>query len=200
MAKKKKTLKNPMTRKQILDFLDTFEGNTRLSKRNRLYFKASFELGTRSIELLNAKFEDLFLDEDGDPYYHLKSEYSKSGREDFIPMELELYNELLGLSKLYNCRQHGYLFRPISTNKALDYSCMRKVASKHGKLAGIPFPVSLHTTRRTFAYHMLKKTNGDIYTVSKLLRHGSISSTMPYLKMFMDDRKAAIKGFNITKE
>lgn len=200
MAKRKQVrLKNPMTREQIKNFLGSFANHTATGKRNRLFFKASFELGTRSIELLNMKFSDLALDNDGDPFYHLKSEYSKSGVEDFIPMNKSLYDELMTLSVVYGARKHGFVFRPISKNIPLSDSYMRRVARETAVLVGIPFKVSTHTTRRTFAYHMLKKTNGDIYTVSKLLRHKDITSTMPYLKMFMDDRKSAISGFNITE-
>jgi integrase len=197
-TKKTQKIKLPMTRQQILDFLNTFPGKTATSKRNRLYFKTSLDWGARSIEVRNAKYSNLLIDSDGDPYLHLRSEYSKSGREDFLPMTIELYNELLDLKKIYKSKNQDYIFSPISKNEPIQASYIRRLANEHGKLAGIPFPVGTHTCRRSFGYHMLKKTNGDIFTVSKLLRHANINSSMPYLKMFMDDKKAAIKGFNLT--
>lgn len=200
MGKKPKKLKNPLTRKQIQDFLETFPGKTRTSKRDRLYFKTAFSCGGRSVELLHMRFEDLYLDEDGDPYYHLQAQYSKNKKEIFIVLEKPIYDELLTLKKVYGGVRKGFVFRPISKNEPLDDSYVRRKAGVHGKKAGIPFPVGTHSCRRTFAYHMFKKTNGDIYTVSKLLNHSNLNSTMPYLKMFMDDRKRAIKGLNITGE
>jgi site-specific recombinase XerD len=51
-----------------------------------------------------------------------------------------------------------------------------------GEKAKLPKRLTWHVARRTFAVITLEN-GGDLYTVSKLLGHSSISTTMAYLKM-----------------
>lgn len=193
MAKRKqKKVKHPLTKQQIEDFLAVFNGPSKTAQRNKLYFKTLLELGARCNEITVMRFCDLYRDEDGDPYYHLET--SKSGKGDFLPMSEKLYRELKALGRLYGSTNSQYIFRPVSKNEPIKDSYLRKICAEAGIKAKIPFPVGTHTFRRSFAYHLLKKTNGDIYTVSRLLRHANITTTTEYLSMYNDEKKKAVKG------
>lgn len=193
MAKRKKVkVQTPLTKQQIKDFLDVFNKDTKTSIRNRLYFKTLLELGARCNEITIMKFKDLHRDEDGDPYYHLET--SKSGRGDLLPMTESLYKEIKALGRLYDSTNSQYVFRPVSENVPLNDSYIRRICREAGKQINLNFPMHPHKLRATFAYHLLKKTGGDIYTVMKLLRHSDISTTQIYLSMYQDEKKQAVKG------
>lgn len=189
MAKKIKKIKHPLNKQQVEDFFNTFEGRTSTSKRNKLIFKTMLELGLRHVELANMKFKNIFKDEDGDPYFHLKAEFSKTGRENFLPMTKELYKELKSLKKIYKSNKITYIFRPISKDVPIQKRYIRQLANDHGVLAEIPFIVSSHTFRRTFANRILKSTGGNLKDTRDMMRHSNISTTVIYLNTYMEDKK-----------
>ena len=192
MAKRKRVeVRKPMTRTQLDDFFNSFNTKCITGQRNQLFFKTLLNLGARCSEILNMRYEDIHIDDDGDYYYHLIT--SKSGRGDFLPMPTHIYEAIMELSKAYGSRRHGYVFRPVSKDKPLEDRYMRKVSNEYGERANIPFTVKTHDFRRTFAYHLFKKNGGNIYEVSRMLRHSDIGVTTVYLAMFTDDKKRAVK-------
>ena len=78
------------------------------------------------------------------------------------------------------CRVHGNV----------DYAL-----KKWAKAAGLNWKkMRFHTGRHTFATNLLELTNGDLYTVSKLLGHKSIQTTQIYAHVRDRMKQAAVKS------
>lgn len=93
----------------------------------------------------------------------------------------------------YYCagRRRGNLFRDLPTDQAFN-----RVIKRICKRVGINKPVSAKAARHTFATLYYKKNGGDLGTLSKLLGHTSITTTMIYAHIMKDSRIAGISAFN----
>ena len=187
-------IKQPLTKAQIKDYFDTFPEGKKAMYRNKIFFKTLLFLGLRYSEGISLLFTDIFIDNEGDAIFKLASKNSKNGRASLIPIPEELYNDFMELSKLFKDNKKGYVFKQLSKNLPLNKAYIRKISVEHGKLAGIPFSTSTHTFRRTYAYFLLKKSNGDLSKVSTMMRHQNLSTTLIYLSMFHDEKKEANEG------
>ena len=66
---------------------------------------------------------------------------------------------------------------------------------KWAKTAGLDYKkMKFHTGRHTYATNVLELTNGDLYTVSKLLGHKSIQTTQIYAQVRDKMKEAAVKS------
>ena len=87
-----------------------------------------------------------------------------------------------------NGRSHGRLIQELPTDQAFN-RVIKRVCSK----VGIAKPVSAKSARHTFATIFLKKNPGDLPTLSKMLGHTDISTTMVYAHIVKSSRVDGIK-------
>lgn len=80
--------------------------------------------------------------------------------------------------------------------KSLMNNKVNDALKKWAKAAGIdPDRIHFHTARHTFATNVLENSpDGDLWTVSKLLGHKSISATQIYAHVRDSKKRAAING------
>lgn len=88
-------------------------------------------------------------------------------------------------------RKRGNLFRNLPTDQAFN-RLIKRVAS----IAGITKNVSAKTARHTFATMYYKKNSGDLGTLSKLLGHTSVATTMIYTHILKNDRVKGVAAFD----
>ena len=88
-------------------------------------------------------------------------------------------------------RGRGSLFRSLPTDQAFN-----RVIKRICKRIGIEKPVSAKAARHTFATLYYRKNSGDLGTLSKLLGHTSISTTMIYAHIMKDSRVAGVSAFD----
>ncbi len=88
-------------------------------------------------------------------------------------------------------RNRGRLF----LNLPSDQSINRIIKIICGRV-GITKPVSAKTGRHTFATLYYKLNSGDLGTLSKLLGHTSVNTTMIYAHIMKENREAGVAAFN----
>ncbi len=88
-------------------------------------------------------------------------------------------------------RYRGKLFRHLFTDQAFN-RLIKRVCMR----VGITKAVSAKAARHTFATLYYKKNSGDLGTLSKLLGHTNINTTMVYAHIMKDNRQAGVSVFN----
>ncbi|WP_297606781.1 site-specific integrase [uncultured Alistipes sp.] len=88
-------------------------------------------------------------------------------------------------------RVRGNLFRNLPTDQAFN-RIIKRVCMR----VGINKPVSAKAARHTFATLYYKKNSGDLGTLSKLLGHTSVTTTMIYAHIMKDSRVAGVSAFD----
>lgn len=90
-----------------------------------------------------------------------------------------------------NGRHRGKLFTSLPTDQAFN-----RVIKRVCKVVDIAKAVSAKAARHTFATLYYKKNSGDLGTLSKLLGHTSISTTMIYAHIMKENRVAGVSAFD----
>lgn len=88
-------------------------------------------------------------------------------------------------------RTRGNLFRSLPTDQAFN-----RLIKRICRRVEISKPVSAKTGRHTFATLYYKKNSGDLGTLSKLLGHTSVTTTMIYAHIMKDSRFAGVSAFD----
>ena len=88
-------------------------------------------------------------------------------------------------------RSRGPLFRKLPTDQA--FNRLIKIICRQ---AEIRKPVSAKTGRHTFATLYLTKNPGDISTLSRLLGHTNIETTMTYVHTLREDKEKGVSAFD----
>lgn len=88
-------------------------------------------------------------------------------------------------------RGRGNLFRDLPTDQAFN-----RVIKRVCKRVGVNKPVSAKAARHTFATIYYKLNSGDLGTLSKLLGHTSVNTTMIYAHIMKDNRVAGVSAFD----
>ncbi|MDE6526261.1 MAG: site-specific integrase [Muribaculaceae bacterium] len=105
---------------------------------------------------------------------------------------MPLSKPALALVEYYRAgRGRGKLFRHLPTDQAFN-RVIKRVCSR----AGIDKPVSAKAGRHTFATLYYKRNAGDLGTLSKLLGHTSINTTMIYAHIMKENRVAGVAAFD----
>ncbi len=190
LTKKVKNVKEPkvlihtFSSKEISLLIRYYNGNDYLSIRNRMILMIFFDTGIRVSELINMK-----LDQIQDTYFVI---YGKGRKERVVPKNpmvgKYLYKYLNARDKYFMARncEEDYVF--LSKNgRRLTGEGISKFMKDAADAVGVnpKVRVSPHTCRHTFAHQQLK--NGlDLYSLSRLLGHESVSITQRYLEAIED--------------
>lgn len=183
-VKQPKVLIHTFNNKEISLMIKYYNGNDYLNIRNKMILMIFFDTGIRASELINMKIDQI-----QDTYFVI---YGKGRKERVVPK-----NPLVGkfLYKYLNAREKYFMARNCEeeyvflskngrrlTGEAISVF-MKEAADAVGVSPKVR--VSPHTCRHTFAHQQLK--NGlDLYSLSRLLGHESVSITQRYLEAIED--------------
>ena len=140
--------------------------------------QAYLNTGARRNELLSP----LFTWENVDFHNRQILVQGKGKRKRYIPMNTRLYGILETLQK--DGYKHPFEYKP-------DYVTRR--VQKYYREAGIK-GANLHSLRKTFGSLLLQYGNVDLYTVSKLLGHSSVTTTEKYYVDLLDENYRSSVG------
>jgi integrase/recombinase XerD len=158
------------------------KSNRFLEVRDNLIINFLLETGCRCDELINLRVGDI-----NDGYIYFK--ITRNNKARVVPFSLKLKKLMLKYDRerlkrypndteYYFCSKTGHKLCNPNVSRVVKSACDRyKISSDKA------FP---HNFRHTFAVNMLRNSN-DIYLVSKLLGHQSISITEIYMRGMKDD-------------
>lgn len=170
---------------EIVRMIQFYDGNDYLSIRNRLMLMMLFDTGLRISEIMDMKPSQI-----RQGYFVV---YGKGRKERVVPQNPIVSKWLM---KYERVRESYFQYRRaedcyfLSKNgRRLTPEAVNKFMKKAGKEVGVNplVRVSPHTCRHTFAHQELK--NGlDLYSLSRLLGHESVSITQRYLEAVRDEQ------------
>lgn len=141
--------------------------------KHRILLCLVYSAGLRSQELRNLKLSDLDYDR---MMIHIRQ--TKYNKDRYVPLSPLMTK---GLKKyIQACTPKVYLFNGKSIGSALSARGVQWAMKETLKRSGITKEATIHTLRHSYATHLLEY-GMDIDTVSKLLGHAHLTTTLIYL-------------------
>lgn len=168
--------------------LDSIAADSLLGLRNRAIFETLYSCGIRVSELAGMNVADV------DVPGALIRVTGKGNRERRVPIGDKALEAILTYRKAVPRKPDGgperraTPDRPLFLNKnggRLSSRSIARILDQLAKTCGIPFPISPHALRHTFATHMLD-AGADLRAVQELLGHQSLSTTQKYTHVSID--------------
>jgi len=143
--------------------------------KHRAILLICYASGLRLAEATHLRIADI----DGDRrQFHIRN--AKGGKDRYVPASPRLLNELRQYWRLD--RPQTFLFPGKGGDVPVGPSNVRKACKLAAVKAGIRKKVTPHTMRHSFATTMLE-AGVDLMTISKLLGHACIETTLVYLQV-----------------
>ncbi|MDA1631804.1 site-specific integrase [Bacillus cereus] len=157
------------------------------SERNYILFVMGINTGLRISDILKIKVGDL-------KKSHISMREMKTGKQKRIKITPELKRELRWY--LEERDNHEYLLQSRQGNnkpigRSMAYKILRSTAEEFGL-----DEIGTHTLRKTFGYHMYKKTK-NIALLMEIFNHSSERVTLRYIGMNQDMMDKAMSNFRI---
>jgi integrase/recombinase XerC len=189
MPKLERSLPVVLTKKQMVELLETplkaevpMKGPGWLRLRDVAILELFYSSGLRISELLGLDVRDV------DFVEGVVRVKGKGRKERMVPVG-DLALEAIQRYRREAVVTNGALFRSVRgtriTQQAVDL-----MLKKYLKLSGIPFAVSPHKLRHSFATHLLD-AGADLRSVQELLGHASLSTTQIYTHVTKERLKQA---------
>jgi integrase len=157
------------------------------SERNYLLFVTGINSGLRISDILQLKVKDVKRS-----YFNIIEIKTKKKKR--IDMTSQLQREFK--KYIENKEDHEYLFKSREgLNKPITRSMAYKILRRAANYVGLD-DIGTHTMRKTFGYHLYKKT-GDVALLQKILNHSDPAFTLRYIGISEDMMNQAIKSFKI---
>lgn len=154
--------------------------------RDRLIFYLGIDCGLRKSEMTNLNIEDIDLEN-----MEMKIKNSKCGKDRKVPISYKLKN-IIVLYKKETKNYSGALVRG-SFGERISKNSLQNIIIRTYEESGVYRKgLCIHSLRHTYADRQRRK-GIDIPTISKLMGHTDIATTMLYFHITDDDiRKAVI--------
>lgn len=156
-------------------------------KRNLLLFNFGINTGLRIGDIVKLRIEDV------KGRSSLLISEGKTGKKrpinlKFLMADIAEYIETLGL-------EEGWLFPSRKGDKHITTTQAYRILTKAADYIGRD-DIGTHTLRKTFGYHLYKKTN-DIVKLSEIFNHSSQSITRRYIGLTDDEINETLNDFYI---
>lgn len=173
---------------------------TKINKQYKQAFFFSCFSGLRWSDVNPLRWDEIIIKEiDGKTQYFLYFQQEKTEGIEYLPMSdnaIDIFKQRQEEAKKEE--KSPYVFPQIKEVEGTrnSYSKVHHALKMWAKNAGIdPKKIHFHTGRHSFATNVLESSaEGDLYTVSKLLGHKSITTTQIYAKVRDHRKQSAVKA------
>lgn len=181
LMRQPKRVPEALTPEQVELILRQLRGNDFWVRRDRMAILTFLDTGCRLSELCSMNVEDMQL-----PLIKIMG---KGSKERLLAFSLPAQREMLRwlrIRRTYFDGDSGPLFPSRKYPHRLDRTGLGVRVRRYGQAAGIPFNVTPHTFRRTFASHFVRQS-GSIVHLQQLLGHTDITMSRRYAAVFDAD-------------
>lgn len=155
--------------------------------RNWMMCLLGFNTAFRAEDLLQLKVRDL---ENGS----ILIRENKTGKPQHFKMNKFLYDDIQQYIERNKLTSHDYIFYgQKSDTMSITRQQANRVLIKAAKEMKLKSKLSMHTLRKSFAYHFIKN-GGNILTLQKMLNHESPEVTMLYICWETNDAEIEREG------
>lgn len=167
-----------LTVNEIDRLIDSIDLTQQEGQRNRAILEVLYSCGLRVSELINLRFQDIYVDEG-----FVKVE-GKGGKQRLVPIserairEIQYYlsdRETIAVKPGYE----DYLFLSFRRGKPLSRITVFHIIKVQAECAGITKIISPHTFRHSFATHLLEG-GANLLAIQEMLGHEKITTTEIY--------------------
>jgi integrase len=148
-------------------------------ERDALLFTIGINTALRISDLLTLTLGDV-IDEQGEIVSIIILKEKKTGKTKRFPINSSVKNAILAY---IGVRRWEKLSEPLFLSRrggSLSRWQARRILKEAGKSVGLE-KIGTHSLRKTFGYHVYRKTGGDIGLVQKLLNHSTSENTLRYI-------------------
>jgi integrase/recombinase XerD len=167
-GKRPRTVPTVLSPEEVARLLDTARPG-----RDRTLFQTAYACGLRISELIHLRVRDI-----DSARMVVVVRQGKGAKDRLVPLSPRLLGELRRYWLTH--RSLAWLFPGVKAGRPVHPANVQRLFQRTLACAGIDKRATPHTLRHSFATHLLE-AGVDIFTVQKLLGHGSLSSTSHYL-------------------
>jgi integrase len=179
--------------KQIKLICNYFAG--RGEQRNLTLFLCGIHTALRISDILALRWRDVY----DFTEHRVRSEFElterKTKKHKIVAMGGKLKEAFYKLFKQSNRSPDEFVFAHPYENHAVSRIQAYRILKKAADEAGIAAPVSCHSLRKTFGYHLWKKGT-SLVVIMDIYNHSSFDVTRRYLGLTQDDRNHAYCGLS----
>jgi integrase/recombinase XerC len=172
---------------EVIQFIETPNGETVLGKRDRAILELLYATGCRVSEVAGMNLEDI------DFKHETIRVRGKGRKERFVPFgskakeALESYIEARGIL-LAEAPEHKREAKPVFLNyqgTRITTRSIGRLVDKYVKECAMAHNISPHSLRHSFATHLLS-AGADLRAIQELLGHARLSTTQIYTHVSID--------------
>lgn len=194
LARQPKRVPQALSVEQIQSLLRQLQGDDFWLRRDRMIVLTFLDTGCRLSEVCGMDVEDLQL-----PIIKVRG---KGNKERLVALSLPAQREMLRYLR-YRRRQFDPDSGPLFPSRKFPHRLTRTGLGvrirRYGKAAGVPFNVTPHTFRRTFASRFLRQ-QGSLVHLQQLLGHSDVSQSRRYAAVFDADAHESAMNLSILHE
>jgi integrase len=164
--------------------------------RDEALFVLGINTALRIGDLLLLKVCDV-MDETGEIRDMAEVQEQKTKKKKYFPLNQSVKDTLASYLKT---RQREDFDEPLFPSKrkgvALSRWRARRILYAAGQAVGLS-RIGTHSLRKTFAYHVYRRTGGNLGLVQKLLNHTSSADTLRYIGIDRDEMNSTYLELNL---
>ena len=181
-SKKIEKLPEVLTIAQMNAMIDAIPRDKLSGKRDAAMLELMYATGIRVSEVIELRMDQYYAEEQ---FIRVMGKGHKERLVPFGECARHSVADYLAARQASHVAPSPYLF--LSNRQApMTRQAVWKMVKKYAKIVNIPFEVTPHTIRHTFATHLLN--NGvDLRAIQEMLGHSDISTTQIYVHVAFDD-------------
>jgi integrase len=148
-------------------------------ERDALLFTMGINTALRISDLLSLSLGDV-IDGHGQIVKTIVLKEQKTGKTKRFPINNSVKNAISAYVGLRPLAERSEPLFPSRRGGSLSRWQARRILKEAGESIGLD-KIGTHSLRKTFGYHVYKRTGGDIGLVQKLLNHSTSENTLRYI-------------------